>query len=104
MSSALRAAHEWCVGVQKADFLACHLFWHMCLFHLENQDAEEVFNIWEKELSVRVKSGMPLDLVDCCSLLMRLEMEGKPFDPFPCGERVGGWFHFAHVKMGSFCR
>lgn len=61
---------------RKADFLACHLFWHMCLFHLENQDAEEVFNIWEKELSVRVKSGMPLDLVDCCSLLMRLEMEG----------------------------
>uniref|UniRef100_A0A9J8BZG9 Tetratricopeptide repeat protein 38 n=2 Tax=Cyprinus carpio TaxID=7962 RepID=A0A9J8BZG9_CYPCA len=52
---------DWMV----CDMLACHNYWHWALYHIE-----------KLKLPNLVKSGAMLDVVDSCSLLYRLELEG----------------------------
>uniref|UniRef100_A0A9J8CMZ2 Tetratricopeptide repeat protein 38 n=2 Tax=Cyprinus carpio TaxID=7962 RepID=A0A9J8CMZ2_CYPCA len=51
---------DWMV----CDMLACHNYWHWALYHIEKVSRRSV------------KSGAMLDVVDSCSLLYRLELEG----------------------------
>ncbi|XP_067666237.1 tetratricopeptide repeat protein 38-like isoform X2 [Haliotis asinina] len=57
--------------------LACHNYWHWALYYIEKGDYQGALNIFDTQVTVRsCKSGALLDLVDACSLLFRLEMEG----------------------------
>lgn len=58
--------------------LSCHNYWHYALCQIEVKNYEEAFGVFDtkvKEMSTT--SGAMLDLVDACSLLFRLEMEGQ---------------------------
>ncbi|BFZ11068.1 hypothetical protein BsWGS_14107 [Bradybaena similaris] len=57
--------------------LACHNTWHWALYYIELGDYESALSLFDTEVSRRAeKSGSMLDMVDVCSLLYRLEMEG----------------------------
>lgn len=59
------------------DMLACHNYWHWALYHIEKGNYEAALKIFDEQVSQRcVKSGAMLDIVDSCSLLYRLELEG----------------------------
>jgi len=58
--------------------LACHNFWHWAVYHVEKGEYQGAFDIYDSQVGVRAnKSGAMLDIVDACSLLFRLEMEGQ---------------------------
>ncbi|CAL1541985.1 unnamed protein product [Lymnaea stagnalis] len=62
---------------QRCGMLACHNFWHWALYYIEIGDYDMALSIFDQEVSVRAsKSGAMLDVVDVCSLLYRLQMEG----------------------------
>uniref|UniRef100_A0A9J7WWP2 Tetratricopeptide repeat protein 38 n=2 Tax=Cyprinus carpio TaxID=7962 RepID=A0A9J7WWP2_CYPCA len=66
---------DWMV----CDMLACHNYWHWALYHIEKGNYEAALKIFDEQVSVSrrsVKSGAMLDVVDSCSLLYRLELEG----------------------------
>lgn len=56
--------------------LACHNFWHWAVYHIEQGEHSAALDIYDAEVGQRVKSGAMLDVVDACSLLYRLELEG----------------------------
>uniref|UniRef100_A0A671SD30 Tetratricopeptide repeat protein 38 n=1 Tax=Sinocyclocheilus anshuiensis TaxID=1608454 RepID=A0A671SD30_9TELE len=63
---------DWMV----CDMLACHNYWHWALYHIEKGNYEAALKIFDEQVSALVKSGAMLDVVDSCSLLYRLELEG----------------------------
>uniref|UniRef100_A0A4W4EZM9 Tetratricopeptide repeat protein 38 n=1 Tax=Electrophorus electricus TaxID=8005 RepID=A0A4W4EZM9_ELEEL len=65
---------DWVV----CDMLACHNYWHWALCHIEKGEYEEALRIFDEQVSDQImkSSGAMLDIVDTCSLLYRLEMEG----------------------------
>ncbi|XP_026887474.2 tetratricopeptide repeat protein 38 isoform X2 [Electrophorus electricus] len=64
---------DWVV----CDMLACHNYWHWALCHIEKGEYEEALRIFDEQVFRRCRqSGAMLDIVDTCSLLYRLEMEG----------------------------
>ncbi|KAK3586633.1 hypothetical protein CHS0354_028490 [Potamilus streckersoni] len=61
----------------KCGMLACHNYWHWCLYNIEKGNHEEALGIVDSQILPRAKaSGAMLDNVDACSVLYRLEMEG----------------------------
>lgn len=61
--------------------LSCHNYWHWALHLIEKGDYEGAKGIYDMHCFSRVKeSGAPLDFVDACSLLKRLEMEGAKLE------------------------
>ncbi|CAH1251951.1 TTC38 [Branchiostoma lanceolatum] len=57
--------------------LACHNYWHWAVYHIEKGEYTAALDIYDNECGVRSKgSGALLDIVDACSLLYRLNMEG----------------------------
>ncbi|XP_066270383.1 tetratricopeptide repeat protein 38-like [Branchiostoma lanceolatum] len=57
--------------------LACHNYWHWAVYHIEKGEYTAALDIYDNECGVRSKgSGPLLDIVDSCSLLYRLNMEG----------------------------
>ncbi|XP_077567319.1 tetratricopeptide repeat protein 38-like [Stigmatopora nigra] len=64
---------EW----QVSDMLASHNYWHWALYYIEKGQYEAALQIFDSQLIKRCKvSASILDIVDCSSLLTRLEMEG----------------------------
>ncbi|RXN24713.1 tetratricopeptide repeat 38 [Labeo rohita] len=64
---------DWMV----CDMLACHNYWHWALYHVEKGNYEAALKIFDEQVSRRcLKSGAMLDVVDACSMLYRLELEG----------------------------
>uniref|UniRef100_A0A0B7A801 Tetratricopeptide repeat protein 38 n=1 Tax=Arion vulgaris TaxID=1028688 RepID=A0A0B7A801_9EUPU len=73
--------------MEKSDYwktcgmLACHNHWHWSLYYIEIGDYESALSLFDEEISRRATmSGSMLDIVDVCSLLYRLEMEGVDID------------------------
>ncbi|CAL1596040.1 unnamed protein product [Knipowitschia caucasica] len=65
--------NEW----QVSDMLASHNYWHWALYFIEKGEYEAALNIFDSQVFPRGKaSGAMLDVVDACSMLYRLEMEG----------------------------
>uniref|UniRef100_A0A3B5LGC1 Tetratricopeptide repeat protein 38 n=1 Tax=Xiphophorus couchianus TaxID=32473 RepID=A0A3B5LGC1_9TELE len=65
---------DWQVG---SDMLASHNYWHWALCFLEGGEYEAALQIYDSQIFKRCKaSGAMLDVVDACSMLYRLEMEG----------------------------
>lgn len=56
--------------------LATHNYWHWALNYIEKGEYESALDIFDEEVSKRMKSGAMLDVVDATSLLYRLELEG----------------------------
>ncbi|XP_041361213.1 tetratricopeptide repeat protein 38-like [Gigantopelta aegis] len=57
--------------------LACHNYWHWSLYYIEKADYQNALNIYDNEVKIRsTNSGTLFGLIDSCSLLFRLEMEG----------------------------
>lgn len=56
---------------------ACHNFWHMALFHIEMGDFERALSVFDSQVGARTtKTKDMFKLIDSCSLLFRLEMQG----------------------------
>ncbi|XP_060083022.1 tetratricopeptide repeat protein 38-like [Ylistrum balloti] len=65
------------------DHLACHMYWHNSLYHVEKGNYDEAIGIYDTELVKRYKDSKSAgNMVDCSSLLYRLELEN-----FSVGER-----------------
>ncbi|XP_066866536.1 tetratricopeptide repeat protein 38 isoform X2 [Kogia breviceps] len=60
-----------------SDMLACHNYWHWALYLIEKGEYEAALTIYDDHIlpSLQV-SGAMLDVVDSCSMLFRLQMEG----------------------------
>lgn len=56
--------------------LACHMYWHWCLYLMDQGSFDEVLKIYDEKISLHIESLAPLDLVDASSLLYRLYLEG----------------------------
>ncbi|XP_014860849.1 PREDICTED: tetratricopeptide repeat protein 38 [Poecilia mexicana] len=62
---------------QGSDMLASHNYWHWALCFIERGEYEAALQIYDSQIFKRCKaSGAMLDMVDACSMLYRLEMEG----------------------------
>ncbi|XP_060110128.1 tetratricopeptide repeat protein 38 [Heteronotia binoei] len=59
------------------DMLACHNYWHWALYFIEKGDYEAALTIYDTHIGPRCQtSGTMLDIVDNCSMLYRLQLEG----------------------------
>uniref|UniRef100_A0A3Q3KE87 Tetratricopeptide repeat protein 38 n=1 Tax=Monopterus albus TaxID=43700 RepID=A0A3Q3KE87_MONAL len=62
---------------QVCDVLASHNYWHWAVYFIEKGQYEDALQIYDSQVFRRCKaSGSMLDIVDACSMLYRLEMEG----------------------------
>lgn len=62
---------------QVSDILASHNYWHWALYFIEKGQYEAALHIYDSQVFRRCKtSGSMLDIVDACSMLYRLKMEG----------------------------
>ncbi|XP_076333011.1 tetratricopeptide repeat protein 38-like isoform X4 [Tachypleus tridentatus] len=59
-----------------SNLLASHNFWHWALYHIEQGELEAAVDIFDTQIESRLRSGGFLEIVDCTSLLYRLELEG----------------------------
>ncbi|XP_004478047.1 tetratricopeptide repeat protein 38 isoform X2 [Dasypus novemcinctus] len=65
-----------------ADLLACHNYWHWALYLIEKGDYEAALTIYDDHILPSLRSsGAMLDVVDSCSMLYRLQMEGVSVGP-----------------------
>uniref|UniRef100_F7EZ16 Tetratricopeptide repeat protein 38 n=1 Tax=Ornithorhynchus anatinus TaxID=9258 RepID=F7EZ16_ORNAN len=61
------------------DMLACHNYWHWSLYLIEKGEYEAALTIYDDHIAPSLLgSGAMLDMVDSCSMLYRLQMEGVP--------------------------
>ncbi|XP_075408764.1 tetratricopeptide repeat protein 38 [Tenrec ecaudatus] len=62
-----------------ADMLACHNYWHWALYLIEKGEHEAALTIYDNHILPSLQaSGAMLDVVDSCSMLYRLQLEGVP--------------------------
>ncbi|XP_054856296.1 tetratricopeptide repeat protein 38 [Eublepharis macularius] len=60
-----------------SDMLACHNYWHWALYFIEKGDYEAALTIYDTHIAPRCQTnGTMLDVVDNCSMLYRLQLEG----------------------------
>ncbi|KAM5333436.1 tetratricopeptide repeat protein 38 isoform 1-T1 [Glossophaga mutica] len=60
-----------------SDMLACHNYWHWALYLIEKGEYEAALTIYDDHILPSLQaSGTMLDVVDTCSMLYRLQMEG----------------------------
>ncbi|KAM7243594.1 hypothetical protein CapIbe_004202, partial [Capra ibex] len=60
-----------------SDMLACHNYWHWALYLIEKGEYEAALTIYDDHILPSLRaSGAMLDMVDSCSMLYRLQMEG----------------------------
>ncbi|KAG8517956.1 Tetratricopeptide repeat protein 38, partial [Galemys pyrenaicus] len=78
----LRAAtplRPWGWALGDRDMLACHNYWHWALYLIEKGEYEAALTIYDTHILPSLQaSGAMLDVVDSCSMLYRLQMEGVP--------------------------
>ncbi|XP_053109636.1 tetratricopeptide repeat protein 38 isoform X2 [Hemicordylus capensis] len=60
-----------------SDMLACHNYWHWALYFIEKGDYESALTMYDTHMAPRCQlNGTMLDIVDNCSMLYRLQLEG----------------------------
>ena len=65
----------------KCNMISPHLYWHLCLYYIEEEDFEKVVEInREKIWKKAIKTGSIYDLVDAVSLITRLKIQGYKDD------------------------
>ncbi|XP_072452692.1 tetratricopeptide repeat protein 38 isoform X6 [Notamacropus eugenii] len=62
---------------EDCDMLACHNYWHWALYLIEKGEHEAALTIYDEHIAPSLMtSGSMLDMVDTCSMLYRLQLEG----------------------------
>ncbi|XP_047641927.1 tetratricopeptide repeat protein 38 isoform X3 [Phacochoerus africanus] len=62
---------------KESDMLACHNYWHWALYLIEKGEHEAALTMYDEHILPSLRaSGAMLDVVDSCSMLYRLQMEG----------------------------
>ncbi|XP_076412623.1 tetratricopeptide repeat protein 38-like [Peromyscus maniculatus bairdii] len=62
-----------------SDMLASHNYWHWALYFIEKGDYETALTIYDSHILPRLQAkDTMLNVVNCCSMLYRLQMEGVP--------------------------
>uniref|UniRef100_A0A8D0N8Q9 Tetratricopeptide repeat protein 38 n=1 Tax=Sus scrofa TaxID=9823 RepID=A0A8D0N8Q9_PIG len=62
---------------KESDMLACHNYWHWALYLIEKGEPEAALTMYDDHILPSLRaSGAMLDVVDSCSMLYRLQMEG----------------------------
>ncbi|XP_010136741.1 PREDICTED: tetratricopeptide repeat protein 38, partial [Buceros rhinoceros silvestris] len=62
---------------KNSDMLACHNYWHWALYFIEKGEYEAALTIYDDHIAPRcLSSESMLDVVDNCSMLYRLHLEG----------------------------
>ncbi|NWU67965.1 TTC38 protein, partial [Pterocles burchelli] len=62
---------------KNSDMLVGHNYWHWALYFIEKGEYEAALTIYDKHIAPRcLLSGSMLDIVDNCSMLYRLHLEG----------------------------
>ncbi|NXU58977.1 TTC38 protein, partial [Turnix velox] len=62
---------------KNGDMLACHNYWHWALYYIEKGEYEAALTIYDNHIGPRcLSNGTMLDIVDNCSMLYRLHLEG----------------------------
>ncbi|OPL33560.1 hypothetical protein AM593_03832, partial [Mytilus galloprovincialis] len=57
--------------------IACHDYWHYALYNVEKGNYSDAVGLYDTQVGpLAAKSGAMLDMVDACSLLYRLQLEG----------------------------
>lgn len=57
--------------------IACHDYWHYALYNVEKGNYSDAVGLYDSQVGpLAAKSGAMLDMVDACSLLYRLQLEG----------------------------
>ncbi|XP_012881170.1 PREDICTED: tetratricopeptide repeat protein 38 [Dipodomys ordii] len=83
MRGAVKDGLEFMAGSEaqwkNSDMLACHNYWHWALYFIEKGEYEAALTIYDNHILPSLqKSGTMLDVVNNCSMLYRLKMEGVP--------------------------
>ncbi|XP_078424373.1 tetratricopeptide repeat protein 38 [Cetorhinus maximus] len=66
---------------KSSDMLSCHIYWHWALYHIEKGEYEAALTLYDAHISKSCfESGTMLDIMDACSMLFRLQMEGINVD------------------------
>ncbi|MBZ3889304.1 Tetratricopeptide repeat protein 38 [Sciurus carolinensis] len=102
---------RWEAHWKDSDMLACHNYWHWALYLIEKGEYEAALTIYDKHILPSLQaSGAMLDMVDSCSMLYRLQMEGVSVgqrwqDVLPVTQRHSRdhilLFNDAHFLMAS---
>lgn len=81
MTGRVNEGIEWIEGHQEtirgANNFAGHLYWHLALFHLEQDNAAKALALYDAEVR-RERTDDFRDIANAASLLMRLELDGHP--------------------------
>lgn len=73
---------EWWRGYPKESLLHCHLSWHIALWRMELDRAQDAWAFYRAHLRPGTSTGPPLNtLTDAASFLFRAEMAGETRDP-----------------------
>ncbi|XP_068514522.1 tetratricopeptide repeat protein 38 isoform X2 [Anas acuta] len=65
------------LALENSDMLACHNYWHWALYFIEKGEYEAALTIYDNHIAPQcLSSGSMLDIVDNCSMLYRLRLEG----------------------------
>ncbi|NXO00406.1 TTC38 protein, partial [Rhinopomastus cyanomelas] len=77
VNKGLKFMKETEMNWKKSDMLACHNYWHWALHYIEKGEYEAALTIYDTHIAPRcLSSGSMLDVVDNCSMLYRLRLEG----------------------------
>ena len=83
--------------------LACHMWWHFCLYLMDQGKKDEILKIYDEKISIFIESITPLDLVDASALLFRLYLEGMIEKNDNRWEKVRNqWKNIIHSHALSF--
>ncbi|XP_064642236.1 tetratricopeptide repeat protein 38-like [Lineus longissimus] len=59
------------------EMLACHNFWHWAVYHVDKGEYSGALDLLDDQMIASFKkSGAMFDMIDACSMLYRLELEG----------------------------
>lgn len=93
------------------DFLKVHMYWHLCLFHIENNEHDIAIDINNSKIIMSaLQNNSKNDLIDAVSLITRLKLDGviedfkeeiqKLVDIFkPYAKYHGYLFNDLHILM-----
>lgn len=77
-----------------------HNWWHLALYHLELDRADEVLKLYDRQIRVE-KSGVVLDMVDASALLWRLKLRGHDAGQARWSEIAAAWEPL--IADGNYC-
>jgi hypothetical protein len=63
---------DWSIS----NYIAPHNYWHMALYHIEKNEHEAALELFDHHISKYLARNTTLDMIDLCSLLYRLKLDG----------------------------